>query len=187
MQVFILDKNPIISVQLVCDQHLGKQILEIAQVLCTVAHEVLEYDGSKLSYDNPQVYDLLKNQIPYKATHKKHPWVVWALKSKGNYDFLVDYGILLAKEYYHRFDKYHKSGIVIQKIRNKGPREGEQTKFPKFFKLLDIVCQDKDYNSLWVYAMRKYYNTKLYGWEHRATRPIKPRWTKRYKPKWLGE
>lgn len=46
MNIFILDKDPVISAQLQCDKHVVKMIVESAQMLST-AHRVLDGQVSK--------------------------------------------------------------------------------------------------------------------------------------------
>ena len=38
MNIFVLDKSPIISAQMQCDKHIVKMPLETAQMLCSVWH-----------------------------------------------------------------------------------------------------------------------------------------------------
>ena len=41
MNIFYLDKNPVVAAQMQCDKHVVKMILESAQMLST-AHRVLD-------------------------------------------------------------------------------------------------------------------------------------------------
>ena len=60
MNIFYIDKDPVIAAQMMCDKHVVKMILESAQMLST-AHRVL--DG-----------DVYANLIGlYKTAHKNHP------------------------------------------------------------------------------------------------------------------
>ena len=43
MNIFYLDKDPIIAAQMSCDKHVVKMILESAQMLCST-HRVLDGD-----------------------------------------------------------------------------------------------------------------------------------------------
>ena len=58
MNIFFLDKDPIIAAQYHCDKHCVKMILESAQLLST-AHRVLDEDDA-----HPDLY---------KVAHKNHP------------------------------------------------------------------------------------------------------------------
>lgn len=56
MNIFILDKDPIIAAQMLCDKHVIKMPLETAQLLCSVFWVSLNNQMSL-------------SQIPYKLTH----------------------------------------------------------------------------------------------------------------------
>lgn len=86
MNIFILDNDLERSAEMLSDQHLNKQILELAQVLSTVGYG------------------------PYKPTHKNHPATIWAAE---NLNFCFQYFSILAKEYYSRTGKWHKSYIDV--------------------------------------------------------------------------
>ena len=68
MNIFYLDRNPIVAAQMMCDKHVVKMILESAQMLST-AHRVL--DGDTYA-------DLVGL---YKIAHKNHPSSVWVRSS----------------------------------------------------------------------------------------------------------
>ena len=74
-------------------------ILESVQILCTVLHE----NGL---------------DAPYKATHRKHPCVIWAGESLENWLWLKGLTAELNTEYQYRFNKKqaHQSFIVSQAI-----------------------------------------------------------------------
>jgi len=95
MNIFVLHTNPILAAKMACDKHVVKMILETAQLLCTVAH----------------AHDF---EAPYKATHKKHPCTIWAGKSDKNWNWLINYGLSLCKEYTKRYARQHKSQQYIE-------------------------------------------------------------------------
>jgi len=95
MNIFILDKDPTLAAQYQCDKHVVKMVLETAQLLCTVVSD-------------------LGADVPYKATHRKHPCTLWAAESRQNFEWLVEHGISLAEEYTLRYDREHKSEAVIR-------------------------------------------------------------------------
>ena len=51
MNIFYLDRDPVIAAQMMCDKHVVKMILESAQMLST-AHRVLDGDeyANKMGY-----------------------------------------------------------------------------------------------------------------------------------------
>ncbi len=103
MNIFILDTSPSNAVKMLCDKHIVKMPLETAQLLCGVFWVFLK--SSSLTQANIS--------IPYKMTHHNHPCSVWVRESQGNFNWLIEYGIVLCKEYSYRYNKIHKSEEVI--------------------------------------------------------------------------
>jgi len=95
MNIFVLHRDPVVAAQMQCDSHVVKMVLESAQMLCTAVN-------------------VLGGETPYKTAHVNHPCSVWARQSFGNFIWLYDHGMALAKEYTHRYGKVHKSQDVIQ-------------------------------------------------------------------------
>ena len=89
MNIFALDVNPVKAAQALCDQHVGKLLLESCQLLCNCHAEA-----------------------PYKRTHYNHPCSVWARASLHDYLWLRKHALALADEYEHRFGKVHGSRTV---------------------------------------------------------------------------
>ena len=99
MNIFVLDKSPIISAQMQCDKHIVKMPLETAQMLCSVWHRY----GQGMN-------------VPYKEAHKNHPCTLWAGDDAGNYDWLWQHGMELCFEYTRRYNKIHKCQQVIMDL-----------------------------------------------------------------------
>ena len=104
MNIFILDWDVKKCTQYHVDKHVVKMILETAQLLCGV-HHVTDEVTTK--------YRTSTDQVPYKLSHKNHPYAIWARKSLSNYLYLCELGLELSKEYTHRYGKRHKSEMVI--------------------------------------------------------------------------
>ena len=51
MNIFVLDKDPIVAAKMACDKHIVKMILESAQMLCT----------AKRVLDGTEYFDTTKN------------------------------------------------------------------------------------------------------------------------------
>ena len=98
MNIFVLDLDPVKAAQYHADKHVGKMILESAQLLCTT-HHVL-----RSGFEN----------IPYKETHKNHPCAKWIRESRGNYEWVCMLALELGEEFKKRFGKKHKSSTVIE-------------------------------------------------------------------------
>lgn len=94
MNIFAVDRDPVVAADNLCDKHVVKMILESAQILSTVHH----------LHGNVSMYDRI-----YKPTHKHHPSVVWAAKSYENYYWLFYHLDELCFEYNLRYNKVHKT------------------------------------------------------------------------------
>lgn len=152
MNIFYLDSNVNLCARFHCDKHVVKMILESAQILCSV---------------------LWQNQVsaPYKATHQKHPCVVWANQSLANWLWLKDLAAALNDEYKYRFNhtKNHKSFDVILQLQAPPIPNIGITKRPQ---ALPDEFKDEDP----IQAYRQYYQVSK---KHLA------KWTKREKPDWF--
>ena len=150
MNIFILDKDPIIAAQYLCDKHVIKMALESAQLLCTTSWH----------FNVP---------APYKKTHYNHPCSIWVRSSIDNYNWLYCHALEICNQYNIRYNKFHKSESVIKWC-------GELGGKPTISGLTDFVlampecykCEDV------VFAYRKYYmfdKFKFVSWKTR-----KPDW-----------
>ena len=92
MQIFVVDVNPRLAAQYLCDKHVIKQCLESTQILSTIC-------GG-----------------PYKPTHQNHPCVKWAASCITNYNWLLRHAKALCNEYTHRYGKIHKCQRVIEQL-----------------------------------------------------------------------
>lgn len=135
-----------------CDKHVVKMILETAQILCTC-------------------HWMNNSKAQYKPTHKKHPCVLWACKSRKNYLWLCKLGIELCKEYTYRYEKIHKSQEVIEWC-YKNPPKLPRKKFSKLCQAMPEKYKEK--NS--INAYRNYYIGEKLKFS---------KWTKRKKPFWI--
>lgn len=163
MNIFYLDKDPVVAAQMQCDKHVVKMILESAQMLST-AHWILESD-------NP----LNESLGLYKPTHKNHPSTKWARSSAENYFWLYNHFVALCDEYTYRYDKVHLSDKKLRGALLHLPMKISNAQFdapplamPDEFKAIDAVQ-----------AYRAYYQSKQDA--------FKMTWTRREKPEWFKE
>lgn len=99
MNIFVLDREPKKSALYHCNKHVVKMVLETAQLLSTAIRIVTQgKDNEKL----------------YKLTHFNHPCSLWVRNKPENFYWTVDLGMCLASEFTFRFNKIHKSKIVIE-------------------------------------------------------------------------
>jgi hypothetical protein len=98
MNVFFLDRDPMVAAQAHCDKHVVKMILESAQLLST-AHRVLDGTDGVLPDE--------RNDVLYKSTHKNHPSAVWVRRELDHYRWVHDLLYFLIGEFRYRYGKPH--------------------------------------------------------------------------------
>jgi hypothetical protein len=119
INLFVLDKDPVIAAQLQCDKHVVKMIVESAQMLST-AHRML--DGiskrgpSKSGKTTTKKWTLSdgREEVFYKAVHMGHPCTVWTMKSVANYNWHYKHFIALCEEYTYRYGKIHSTDALLR-------------------------------------------------------------------------
>ncbi len=98
MNIFYFTHDIKLNSKLLDDKRLVKMILETTQLL-----------SNGLCLNN--------QKYPYKPTHLKHPCSIWAAKSKGNWNWLKEYGLALSKEYTRRYKRKHKCEDIIKSMK----------------------------------------------------------------------
>lgn len=155
MNIFVLDKNPVLAARYHVDKHVVKMVLETAQLLSN-AHRI--WDG---------------NTEVYKPTHINHPCSKWVAENRNNYLWTYQLFAALSSEYTFRYDKTHKSYSDLSLILCNYPRNlvqyGENN-----------ICSDRPLcmpddckieNNV-VASYRKYYmigKNKFAKWKNRET------------------
>lgn len=94
MNLFYVNKDPIVAASQLPDKLVVKMVLETAQLLST-AHHVL--DGDAVDPD----WQL------YKPTHVNHPCAVWVRGTSSNYSWTFEHFVGLASEYQLRYGREH--------------------------------------------------------------------------------
>ena len=93
MNIFYVDKDPIVSAKMLIDKHVVKMIVESAQMLST-AHRMIDgtqYQGKTKSNRNIKRWLHPNSNLEetlYKACHTGHPSTVWVMASAYNYNWL---------------------------------------------------------------------------------------------------
>jgi hypothetical protein len=98
MNIFVLDKDPVIAASYYCDKHLPKMCVELFQQLgsAVVRH------GAK-----PHEMPLTSSGTPLKGGYKNHPCTRWCGDSRENFVWAATHGLYLCLEYTKRFIKVH--------------------------------------------------------------------------------
>lgn len=126
MNIFVLDENPQVAAQMMCDKHVVKMIVESGQMLST-AHRVLDgtewtdysKNGRRIKrWKSP--YKLMED-ILYKASFVGHPCTKWVMENNKNYYWLVEHAYELCREYTRRYGKVHKTDDMLSLIRYRKP------------------------------------------------------------------
>jgi hypothetical protein len=122
MNIFYVDKDPVVAAQSLVDKHVVKMILESAQLMST-AHRLL--DGEQrpgLSKTGRKTKRWIlpdeREHVIYTATHVNHPSAVWCRTSVENYLWLVEHFAGLLDEYTHRYSKRHKCFELLMPLQS---------------------------------------------------------------------
>ena len=127
MNIFILDKDPIVAAQLQCDKHVVKMIVESAQMLST-AHRMLDgesyYGLSKngRKIQRWRMQDSSTDDLLYKASHINHPSTRWVRENAIQYQYAYDMFAHLCDEYTYRYGKVHMTDTKLRDLLNQLPK-----------------------------------------------------------------
>jgi hypothetical protein len=134
MNIFVVDSDPDVAAQSLCDKHIVKMVLESAQLLCA---------------------PFSPGTAPYKRTHFNHPCAAWVRASIANYAWLLEHARALEREYRFRFGRDHACVDVIawcrRHARKSGVPRGPLTPFAQAMPEVYRVAGDA------VAAYRSYY------------------------------
>ena len=108
MNIFYLHHDPVQCAQAHYDRHLGKMILESAQMLST----------AWWVHDPRTAQALFNNANIYKSTHANHPSAKWVRESVWHWRWLKDLALALDAERKVRKPKCtsHKSAVLIMNM-----------------------------------------------------------------------
>jgi hypothetical protein len=154
VNIFVLSEDPKEAVISLGDRHVVKMVLETAQILSSASH-------------------LNGKTIGYKPTHLHHPCVKWAAETLHNFLWLAEYGVYLAEEYHHRYNKTHKSKQVIWNLAKNGNIAIKLDKTP-FAQAMPEQYKQEDA----VKAYREYYMAEKFHLFQ---------WTNREMPDWIAK
>lgn len=110
MNIFVLDKDPIIAAKMQCDKHVVKMIIECAQMLSAAVDVNYKFHLRINSEIKPSVQLGLPG---YPPAHIKHPCTMWVIESLGNYRWLLKHMRALCLEYSNRYKKVHKQESLL--------------------------------------------------------------------------
>ena len=167
MNIFVLDNDPLLAAHFHCDQHVVKMTLETAQLLSTEAWRIGMWDNGL-----------------YLPTHAKHPCTLWLADNPSAIYWMCRLGYALANEYSRRFNKTHKTEVVINNaIAAVGAYyEIGYKKVPPPFKFAQAMPEEFK-NPESVVAYHQYYQHKYDSWKLDKRKAM--RYTNTEPPYWL--
>ncbi len=177
MNIFILDKDPVIASQMQCDKHVVKMIVESAQMLSTV-HRYL--DGSEFLSFSKNGRKIKRwchwtDTVPpirlYKSVMINHPCTIWSWRSLDNYIWHCNHALALCAEYTHRYGKRHKTQQILEWCNANYPYNLYHNGLTEFAQAMPDEYKDPDP----VKAYRAYYLGEKAAFA---------KWTKRNTPEW---
>lgn len=159
MNIFVLDKCPEVSAEMMCDKHIPKMVVESYQMLGSAVRRHGAVDSEM---------PLTQSGNPLKGGYKNHPCTRWTGESRENFNWLSMHAFCLCYEYSFRYGKTHacQEGIIkLNDMRNRIPSLS-LTPFalamPEEFKSIDAVD-----------SYRSYYRTKTFAkWEKTRNAPF---------------
>jgi hypothetical protein len=151
MNIFYVDRDPVIAAQQLVDKHVVKMPLETAQLLCSAF---------------PQ------GEAPYRRTHYNHPSAVWTRRSRANYEWVIKHGLALCEEYTKRYGKQHKSNIVILWCRD----NIDKLEWGEDFFTDPPECMPDECKTGTVTESYRQYYRKYKSYIYRWTKSDKPEW-----------
>ena len=151
MNIFVLDANPRLAAEYMCNKHVVKMIVETAQLLSTA---VTMHGGT----------------VPYKSSFKNHPCTRWTAQTKANFAWLKEHGVALCDEYTFRYGKTHQCRAVIESLTNDLIPDGPLTEFvqamPDFCKAPNAVDAYRNYYNKVKFRFAKWIKRDVPYWYH---------------------
>lgn len=98
MNLFVLDRDPVIAARMNCDKHVNKIILEAVQMM-SLAHIVHGTTHANISGTEVELWNA--------KTHKNNHVSIWVRETTGNYEWTARHGLTLCDEYTERYRKTH--------------------------------------------------------------------------------
>ena len=171
MNIFVIDKNPVIAAQQMCNAHINKMVLESVQML-TNCFLVKDLENAPLT----------KAGTVRKYSHWNHPSSIWTRKNLANMLWLLDHTIALEEE--RLFRGYNPHFVapfinwVVDNLNKAQVPDGDLLEFPVAIAADQNCRHHPAFDSLSV--VEKY---RLYYICDKA--PF-AKWTKRAIPEWFS-
>lgn len=105
MNIFVLDQDPKLAAQAMCDKHIPKMVVESLQMMGSALRRHGATDDQM---------PLSEAGKPIKGGYKNHPCTRWVGDSRVNFLWLAEHGLELCSEYTLRYGKIHKCQHKIE-------------------------------------------------------------------------
>ena len=159
MNIFVLDKDPQVSAEMMCDKHIPKMIVESYQMMGSA---VRRHGASD------EQMPLTQSGNPLKGGYKNHPCTIWSGESRQNYDWLSFHAMSLCYEFSMRFGKQHFCFDGLCKLDRMKDIIPNTRLTPFALAMPDEFKSDNPVDSY-----RKFYKTKLFAkWEKGREAPF---------------
>ena len=99
MNLFFVNKDPVMSAVDLADKHVVKMLLECCQMMSTAAR--------RNGYESDNIY---------KTAYAKHPMTIWVGDSSPHYEWCWEHAVALSTEYKLRYNKTHKSSLLLPRL-----------------------------------------------------------------------
>jgi hypothetical protein len=156
MNIFVLDNNPRVAAQMMCDKHVVKMIVESCQLMST-AHHVLDGQHITRTAKNGRKFGTYEHDRPgfrfLRCTMINHPCTVWTRSSKQAYYWLWEHTHELLKVYQSRYNKIHTYNDMVQYSLVHTPTKISDCSMPAFAQAMPDQYKNADA----VQAYRQYY------------------------------
>lgn len=127
VNIFFTDYNPAIAARDSCDSYVVKIPVEVATMLSAIHWRLEKYRGpvgsglplvmSADGHVQPAVGPYNNSNV-IKSTSETYQWLI---KSTGNYDYAIKYGLELIAEYKRRYNKLHKTEGILMWLKKNVP------------------------------------------------------------------
>ena len=120
VNIFFTDLDPVVAARDSCDSYVVKIPVEVATMLSAIHWRLEKYHGpvgsglplvmSTDGHVQPAIGPYKDSKV-IKSTSETYQWLI---KSTGNYNYAVKYGLELIEEYKRRYNKLHRTeGILL--------------------------------------------------------------------------
>lgn len=191
MNIFVIDKDPVIAAQSLCDKHINKMLLESTQMLSTCIRVLA---GKQEVQKSPKGRNIKRwtlrdstllsqyDDVLYKSCYVNHPCNQWLRESYHNFTWLYIHATEQLREYSTRFDKDHGCAEQLRYI----AKIYWSSHFPELFRPNmnltpfalampdEYKCSDPVSSYRKFYFYDKHVNRRIVYWNKRPER--KPVW-----------